>query len=172
MRKPPRHEVTKPTKPTAAGPETAEVTRAEPLVIFVSWCLRGYVFAVDSAINVVANFKNMVVAGGKFDSGAHDNRALKSIAAREVAVGVKDVAAISVESVIFPNPVKSGGEVIIENNIAAKHFRLYDITGKLATDVLIGPDNNVQVPRVPAGLYIVELSNINGEKAVSKLVIE
>jgi hypothetical protein len=134
--------------------------------------ISGYVFAVDSAINVVTSFKNMVVAGGKFDSGAHDNRALKSIASRQVAVGVKDISAIAVESVIFPNPVKAGGEVIIENNIAAKHFRLYDVTGKLATDVQISADNKVLLPQLPPGIYIAELSNINGEKGVSKLVVE
>lgn len=134
--------------------------------------ISGYVFAVDSAINVVVEYKNMVVAGGKFDSGAHDNRALKSIAARAVTVGIKDLSANSAESVIFPNPVKSRGELVVENNMNATYFRLYDITGRLVMSSGISTDNKVKLPDLPVGNYIAELSNINGEKAVNKIVIE
>lgn len=134
--------------------------------------ISGYVFAVDSAINVVVEYKNMVVAGGKFDSGAHDNRALKSIAARAVTVGVKDLSANTAESLIFPNPVTSGGEIVVENNMNATYFRLYDITGKIVASETIDAENKVQLPQISTGVYIAELSNVNGEKVVSKLMLQ
>lgn len=130
---------------------------------------------VDSAIYTMTLFKSRLVVGGKFIKGYSGSQSpsLNGIAIQITKTGIEGTFAEHDALIhIFPNPVKSGGEVIIENNIAAKHFRLYDVTGKLATDALIGTDNKVRLQQIPPGIYMAELSNINGEKAVSKLIIE
>ncbi len=134
--------------------------------------IAGDYFAVDSAVNVLVRYKSKMIAGGKFDSDYSKKTALNSIALHSGMVNVKNIVTDNTTIKIFPNPVKAGGEVVIKNNMDASHFRLYDITGKLTADKPIGTDNKVRLPQIPQGIYMAELSNINGEKAVSKLVVE
>ena len=129
---------------------------------------------VDSAIYTISMFNGRPVVGGKFtkgNTGASMPAALNGIAVEVTKTGIERTTAGQAIN-IFPNPVKSGGELVVANNMYANHFRLYDITGRLVMSSGISTDNKVKLPDVPAGNYIAELSNINGEKAVNKIVIE
>lgn len=134
--------------------------------------ISGDYFAVDSSINVLVRYKNKMIAGGKFDKDYSQKTALNSIALHSGLVGVTNIVSGNNIISIFPNPVKSASELAVANNMNATHFRLYDITGRLVMSSGISTDNKVKLPDVPAGNYIAELSNIYGEKAVNKIVIE
>lgn len=132
----------------------------------------GDYFAVDSSINVLVRYKNKMIAGGKFDTDYSKKTVLNSIALHSGLVSVSNISEGKNTVHIFPNPVKSGAELVVDNNIGATNFRLYDITGRLVMSSGISTDNKVKLKDIPAGNYIAELSNINGEKAVNKIEIK
>lgn len=134
--------------------------------------ISGDYFAVDSAVNVLVRYKSKMIAGGKFDNDYTKKTALNSIALHSGMVNVKNIVTDNNTINIFPNPIKSSGVLAVENNMNATYFRLYDITGKLVMSAGISTDNKVKLHDMPAGNYIAELSNIIGEKAVNKIVIE
>ncbi|HEY9177833.1 MAG TPA: T9SS type A sorting domain-containing protein [Flavipsychrobacter sp.] len=130
---------------------------------------------VDSTINVMTTFKGKLIVGGDFNNGYNGKWSYGNLNSIGHWSGTTDLPVLETAERllnIFPNPATAGNEVTIRNNIGAKYFRLYDITGRLAADAVIDKNNKVPIPQMPGGLYIVELSNINGEKAVSKLEIE
>ncbi|HYD20278.1 MAG TPA: T9SS type A sorting domain-containing protein, partial [Flavipsychrobacter sp.] len=136
--------------------------------------LAGQTFGVDSAINIMIQFKDQLIAGGKFNSGTKGwgSVTVNSIAAVQTAVNVKTLNKAETIFKIYPNPAPTNSVVAMQNNFDAKYLKLYDVTGKQMASTSVRADGKVQLPDLAAGLYIAELHNNKGEKTVSKLMVE
>lgn len=145
-------------------------------IIYQGQYLSGYDgVLVDSAINVIVTFRNKLVVGGKFNSGYSGQSQfspVNSIAAQASEVGVKPLNDTKEIFNIYPNPVAAGREVTVENNFDAKYFKLYNVAGKLIINSDINNSGKIELQQLPPGMYMAELSNNSGKKAVSKIVIE
>lgn len=130
---------------------------------------------VDSQVNKMTMFKGKLIAAGDFNQGYNGRWSYGPLNSIGSWSGNTDITILTSQNGIiniFPNPIKSGGELAVGNNMNATHFRLYNISGRVVIESGIGTDDKIKLPDIPAGNYIVELSNINGEKAVNKLLIE
>ena len=117
-------------------------------------------------------FKGKLVVGGDFDSGYTGTgySRLNGIGRWSDPVGIPSTEQ-GQEFDIYPNPTPSAGIITLRNNTEAKHFRLYDITGKLVYNKSIDAGNKVQLPQLAAGIYIAELSG-DSVKLTQRLSVE
>jgi hypothetical protein len=134
----------------------------------------GNWFLVDSAINTLVLFKGSLFAGGKFKYGdAMVGTILNGIARRGGTTSIPEIKN-DYQLNIYPNPVM-GNRVIIENNFEANQFILTDISGRqLASLPLKGNTvkQEVVLPAVASGMYIIGISNTKGEKILKKVVVD
>lgn len=135
----------------------------------------GDAFGVDSTIYAMANFKKRLFVGGSFKKGFHNypTGPLNSIGMQEVTTVIENVANIQQSFNIYPNPISNGAELIIENDFNANSFILMDMQGKVvATRALkAAKQQRVTLPDLPPAVYLAELSNKSGEKAVKRISI-
>jgi hypothetical protein len=134
----------------------------------------GNWFLVDSAINKLTLFKGALFAGGKFKHGGEMvNTVLNGMARRGAKTGIPDIVK-DYRLNIFPNPV-DGNTIFIENNFEANSMTLTDISGKsllvssLQTHMA---SQQVSLPQMSQGIYLLSIGNAKGEKVVKKLVIK
>jgi len=71
---------------------------------------------------------------------------------------------------IYPNPVVPGQTITWESNEAFSTLFILDISGKLVYQESIKSQNNVLIPELSKGIYIVQLQN-NDEVKTSKIVV-
>lgn len=131
-------------------------------------------FLVDSAINKLTLFKGALFAGGKFKyGGGMSGTVLNGMARRAATTGIHDIVN-DYKLNIFPNPV-DGREVFIENDFEANRVMLTDISGRL---LLIAPlqmsssKQKISLPYLAPGLYLLNISNSKGERAVKKMIVK
>lgn len=75
----------------------------------------------------------------------------------------------------FPNPANTQVTVAVENDKAPiSMIRLYDVTGRVTKEVnnIGATTTQLQVNGLPAGIYLVSVTLINGETGTSRLAIE
>lgn len=135
----------------------------------------GEWFDVDSAINAFATFKGALYAGGKFKKGSSNSTVLNGIARRinEGEVSIKPVTA-ELTFNIYPNPVPAQ-KIIIEQSFDANLATITDVAGRhIASIALQGnkQQQEVELPRLASGLYMIGLSNDKGNKAIKKIIID
>jgi hypothetical protein len=136
-------------------------------------------FFVDSAINKMVVFKNDLIIGGKFDVGdahvQHQGSVIHSIAKKSFPgfLGVDDPDRARLNCAIYPNPAKGANSIFVDNNFRASYCQVVDMSGKLIKKQnLTKESEQVALPALAAGVYIVEVGNGEGEKVVNKLVVE
>ena len=86
--------------------------------------------------------------------------------------GMSNINKVADECNIYPNPVSSGSTLSIKGDFGAKYLKLYDLVGKQVLKQTISNYNQVNLPSLAPGIYIAELSNAQGEKAVNKIIVE
>ncbi len=132
--------------------------------------------AVDSAINKMVLFKGELIMGGKFKFGNRGgwggtfpvNGIAKRITPGVSVPSISDKRFVS----IYPNPVRAGSTVTIENNFGADHYTIHHITGKLQAHGPLTGKEQLQLGLVPAGMYMLTIYNEAGEKEVRKIMVE
>lgn len=128
---------------------------------------------VDSAVNTMVLFRGNLVLGGKFRKGnvfwGYTN--VNGIAMRKS--NPTAVAEISEHSniSIYPQPVHAPGIFKVSNDINATRYALYDISGRRQIYGLLTA-GSITLPDLVPGMYLIEIGNENGERAVRKLTIQ
>lgn len=131
----------------------------------------GDYFAVDSAVNIIAKFKNKVVAGGKFDKDLTKTQLLNSIAVYQQPSGVQKIGEAAVEFALYPNPANQN--ITVTNNFNAEYFKMYDASGRVVLSTPIGGTSATVVLKALApGIYVAEIGDAAGNKRSQKVVIE
>lgn len=136
---------------------------------------------VDSTINKMVLFKKELIMGGKFKTGM--SYAIEDVPGTKVelngitkrAPAKLSVSNINLEQtklILYPNPAASGKSIRIENNIFATEYSISTIEGKQCSSGTISSKNEIQLPQMSAGIYLITLSNQSGAKVSSKLIIE
>ncbi len=67
---------------------------------------------------------------------------------------------------IYPNPAKNN---LYLNSIEQFQIELYDMTGKL---VLQKTGNQIDISRLPNGIYIVKGNSVSGKQFAKKLIVQ
>ena len=139
---------------------------------------KGNWFSVDDEINKMVIFKGSVIAGGKFDTGANWaiggtqerlNYIAKKVSRKTTAV--KDISQSAL--ITYPNPISPNAMLSIENKIGGKKCILRNITGaKVLEYSSRTPITKMQIPQLTTGVYLLELSNDNNEKATGRLMVQ
>ncbi len=71
---------------------------------------------------------------------------------------------------MFPNP--SEGTITITAKEELSGVKIFDITGKMVRQYLFENQNQISInTNLPAGIYLVEISNRSGQKKIQKLTI-
>lgn len=134
---------------------------------------------VDSTVNKMVLFKNELILGGKFKTGMEYEKAkfdtveLNGITKRlpwKLSIPEKSTKETTFK--IYPNPTQSGSTIQIENNVGATQFSISNIEGKLIVNGNLSNKNEIQIPPIASGIYIVEISNTKGEKPYNKVTIQ
>lgn len=136
-------------------------------------------FFVDSAINKMVVYKNDLIIGGKFDVGdahiQHQGSVIHSIAKKSFPgfLGIDDFDKAKLNCAVYPNPVKKANSIYVDNNFRASYCQVVDMSGKLIKEQQLRKESEqVALPSLAAGIYVVEVGNEQGEKVVNKLVVE
>ena len=136
-------------------------------------------FFVDSTINKMVVYKNDLIIGGKFDVGdahiQHQGSVIHSIAKKSFPgfLGIDDFDKAKLNCAVYPNPVKKANSIYVDNNFRASYCQVVDMSGKLIKEQKLRKESEqVALPSLAAGIYVVEVGNEQGEKVVNKLVVE
>lgn len=136
----------------------------------------GSWFLLDSAVNKMVRFKGQLFVGGNFKYGGEFSTAepLNGIARRNSpASGIPGIHGGQTFD-IFPNPVNSN-RITIENNFEANQLVLTDISGRQLLSLPLKDrtaKQQVDLPTVSSGVYIIGISNAKGEKVLKKVVVD
>lgn len=134
----------------------------------------GNWFLVDSAIHTLTRFKGSLYAGGKFKYGdVMAGTALNGIARRAATTSIPEIKN-DYQLNIYPNPVKDN-YIVIENNFEADQLILTDISGRQLVSLSLknsAVKQQVTLPTVASGMYIMEISNAKGGKILKKVVVD
>jgi hypothetical protein len=131
-------------------------------------------FLLDSTVNKMVRFKSSLFVGGKFKHG--DPMAgvvLNGIARRSSATSIPDIHGGQTFE-IFPNPINNN-KINIENNFEANQLMLTDISGRQLLSLPLkdkAAKQQVTLPAVASGVYIIGISNAKGEKVLKKVVVD
>lgn len=137
----------------------------------------GQWFVVDSAINKMVIFKGDLISGGKFkyNSGFSPGAvALNGMARRKaIPTSVPELPGQNSFS-LYPNPVKNAGTMTLKNNFEAKQFVITDLMGKQISrgQLTNQATQNVSLPELSSGVYLIQLVNDKGAKVVKKFTVE
>ncbi|RYZ49093.1 MAG: T9SS type A sorting domain-containing protein, partial [Sphingobacteriales bacterium] len=132
-------------------------------------------FVVDDAINKMVIFKNELIFAGKFKTAfnylsGHDT--LNHIGRKTYPFlnSIPQLPGNDAVARIYPNPV-SGNDITVENNFGATSYVVTDMSGRLlASGDMQEEKENIKLPALSAGNYMVTLTN--GEvKKTERLVI-
>jgi hypothetical protein len=134
----------------------------------------GNWFLLDSTVNKMIRFKGSLFAGGKFKYGGEFATVeLNGIARRPSPTSVHDIKeGHSIN--IFPNPV-DGRMLTIENNFEANQLVITDISGRQLLSLPLKDrtvKQQVALPELASGVYIIGISNTKGEKVLKKVVVD
>ena len=135
---------------------------------------------VDSAVNKIVIFKKEAIYAGKFKYGqiCYSEEVKGGIELNGLTKQVPNPTSILEKSTkgttfkIYPNPTQSGSTIQIENNVGATQFSISNIEGKQIENGNLSNKNEIQIPPISPGIYIVEISNTKGEKAFNKITIQ
>ncbi|GAA4465292.1 hypothetical protein GCM10023093_17220 [Nemorincola caseinilytica] len=132
---------------------------------------------VDSTVNKMIVYKGQLIVGGAFKTGNgggwSPNVATNGIA-RRVSPGVSAPAIPDAAQgmSVYPQPVKRGAQLLLNGNFKAERYMLNDMTGRGVAMGNVSNAQQVALPQVPAGMYLLTVSNERGERSVKKIVIE
>jgi len=70
----------------------------------------------------------------------------------------------------YPNPIENGGSLFFSEEIS--DLKLYNLNGKLVFESLNIENDNIQLPKLTAGLYIAKVSSIKGMETQVKINIQ
>jgi hypothetical protein len=133
---------------------------------------------MDSTVNKIVNFKSELVFAGEFksgnDSAIGSTVLLNGIAKIRASGGAFSVHQPTMENEVhvYPNPVRSGTTLKIENKFNANHYTLNHITGRLQAEGILDKTQQISLRDVPSGFYIILLANEAGERVMQKIVVE
>lgn len=93
----------------------------------------------------------------------------------EAVTSDREVLELGMEWVLSPNPTASAAVVNFTlENTAGVGLRIFDLQGRMAAlvqdDILAAGHNQLELPRLKPGMYLVQLE-INGASSVQKLVV-
>lgn len=71
---------------------------------------------------------------------------------------------------VYPNPTPSGAMVFVQSDVPYSSARLFDASGRKIADLAVDA-NDLSLPNMPAGVYILELKS-DKESVFSKLIVE
>lgn len=133
-------------------------------------------FLTNGAISKMIWFKGDLIAGGSFQIAGIDDTIIVS---RGIGRRVSRITGIEEADKdftlrIYPNPLSNDRLLTIENEGKADRILFMDISGRIIFRGQLRADKKeqqVQLPALVPGLYLVELGNSKGEKAVQKLVV-
>lgn len=128
-------------------------------------------FVVDSTIHKLAYFKNSIVAGGTFKTNY--GTTLNGIGRRTYALGVSPVNPAG-DLTIYPLPITNSRSFFIENSFNGSRYTLQDMSGRnIHTGALQAAGRQeVILPAVAPGMYLIRVANENGAAQVRKLTIQ
>lgn len=134
---------------------------------------------LDGPVHKMVVFKGELIIGGEFKKGncckpeipgsievnGIARRILNPTSIREQESGQKTLS-------IFPNPVKPGNTLSLTNDFGASSYMLSTITGSICAAGPLDHKSALQMPQLAAGIYLITLSNKEGQRAVQKVVVE
>jgi hypothetical protein len=139
----------------------------------------SYWVNVDSTVNKMVLFKGDLIIGGKFKTGFTYNEKggvteeLNGITKRMPwKLNINNETKLENQLSIYPNPLASGGKLKIGNDFVGKEYCLRSIDGKECNKGKVSSNNEIQLPTVASGIYIIEVQNAQGQKATSRLNVE
>jgi hypothetical protein len=125
---------------------------------------------VDSTVNKMTLFGGELIMAGAFKTGGVGIPAtLNGIARRVAPNSVPDVKQNSI-TLIHPNPASSASEISFESGFNATGYSLRDITGRMLASGTLSTQQ-LTLPQLPAGMYLVTLKNDSGAQSVAKLIV-
>lgn len=136
----------------------------------------GNWFLVDSAINKMVHFKGLLFAGGKFKTGSPmgGGVVLNGMARRSgTTTGISKIRN-DYKLSIYPNPVNER-RITIESDLDADMFLITDISGRsVATGALQSNavKQDISLPEMAPGMYLLNISNKNGERVMKKITVQ
>lgn len=72
---------------------------------------------------------------------------------------------------VYPNPAQSASLVKLGNTNTFTDYTFSQADGKVISRGQLNGKTELRLPQIPAGIYLITLSNADGEK-VSKLLVE
>jgi len=135
-------------------------------------------FFVDSSIHKLIWYKGDLIAGGSFRHGwAGSGEPLNGIARRKLLTTHIGTPAgkEKVQVRIAPNPVPSGGTVMLDSKGLAGRFYLSDLSGrKVFSGSLDGKGSShlIRLPELNAGMYLLEVQYASGASGNCKLLVQ
>lgn len=131
-------------------------------------------FLLDSAVNKIVRFKGQIFAGGKFKHGGEFSTVeLNGMARSGSTTSIPEIKS-DYKVNISPNPIDDC-VIIIENNFEADQLVLTDISGRQLQSISLknsAAKQQVTLPAIASGVYIIGISNVKGEKILKKVVVD
>lgn len=136
----------------------------------------GNWIAVDSVVNKMTIFKGQLIAAGAFKKGNGGGWGgytvtLNNIARRAATSSVNQPMQEVAPTTLHPNPARTGAQVTTTAQWNGAHYRVADATGRTVAEGNV-TKATIDLPNVPAGLYIVTMITTAGQKQTTKLTIQ
>ena len=139
----------------------------------------SYWVDVDSTVNKMVLFKKELILGGKFKTGmAYDPYGGTSLELNGITkrlpwkLGIDNNTKDPIVFNVYPNPIASGKIIQIDNSFSATEYSISSIDGKLCSSGKMNSKNEIQLPQLATGIYLIKLQNAAGQKAKSKISVE
>lgn len=131
---------------------------------------------VDSTVNKMEVFNGKLIIGGAFKTGNGagwgGSVSVNGITARSTAsAAVQPVLGSGTQASVFPNPVDAGS-VITVGGFDARQYTLHHITGRNIASGELHTPHSIYLPHMPAGIYMLTLTDAGGKKTVQKLQVK
>lgn len=141
---------------------------------------QGNWFMVDSTINKMVVYNNELFAGGSFKTGANypigeADETLNGIARKTPfePVGIPGIVNKLKNVKIYPNPVNAGAVLSIKATNEMDLVELKSIEGRTIKTFKVNPNTNqITLPNMAAGPYMLMMTDKEGQRAGKILVVE
>ncbi|WP_339887303.1 PQQ-dependent sugar dehydrogenase [uncultured Flavobacterium sp.] len=145
---------------------------------FADYCVNriGYVDTTSNAVTYTPNFSG----SNNFTSFGEDMNGELYVSNSSVIYKIVDTSTASTTSFensgfsLYPNPAKNSITISSSEASFAKQIQVFDVSGKLllSKEVLQNKTNTIDVTSLSNGVYIVNVTTIDGNNYSSKLVKE
>jgi len=139
----------------------------------------NYWINVDSTVNKMVLFKNELILGGKFKTGMEytpyggTKIEVNGITKRlRWKLDIPENFSKETTFKIYPNPIRSGGLLHIENTFGATNYSVSSLDGKQFSRGKMDNKNEIQLPQLATGIYFLEIQNPSGKTALVKINVE